>query len=120
MAAWTDDRKQLVIKLYNEGDPTPENSMELVKEIAEKLGESPNGVRMVLSNAGVYQKKSAEATTSASKSTVEGKEPAKRVSKDSAIGELKALIESKGLEVDEDILSKLTGKAAAYFTKILT
>ena len=31
--------------------------MEIVKDIADELGESPNGVRMILTRAGVYVKK---------------------------------------------------------------
>ena len=55
--AWTDESKQQAIDLYTEQDPTPETSMEIVKDIADELGESPNGVRMILTRAGVYVKK---------------------------------------------------------------
>lgn len=115
--AWTDEQKAKAVKLYKEGNPTPENSTELVKSIAEELEQSPNGVRMVLTQAGVYVKKDAAATTSASEKTAS--EGTKRVSKESALADLKKAIEAKGAEVDEDIVSKLTGKAAVYFTKIL-
>ena len=56
--AWTDESKQEAVEMYNEAEPTPETSMEIVKDIAEHLGESPNGVRMILTKAGVYVKKS--------------------------------------------------------------
>ena len=50
--------------------PTPETSMEVVKEIAEELDESPNGVRMILTKAGVYVKKTpAKAATGGRAST---------------------------------------------------
>ena len=39
---------------------------------------------------------------------------------DNQIEELKAAITASGGEIDEDILSKLTGKAAAYFVKVLS
>ena len=52
--AWTDESKQQAIDLYTEQDPTPETSMEIVKDIADELGESPNGVRMILTRASVY------------------------------------------------------------------
>ena len=55
--AWTDESKQQAIDLYTEQDPTPETSMEIVKDIADELGESPNGVRMILTRASVYVKK---------------------------------------------------------------
>jgi predicted transcriptional regulator len=38
--------------------------MEVVKEIADHLGESPNGVRMILTKAGVYVKKTPAAKSS--------------------------------------------------------
>ena len=55
--AWTDEKKAEVIEAYESANPTPENSMEIVAEIAEEHNESPNGVRMVLTKAGVYVKK---------------------------------------------------------------
>ena len=114
--AWTEDQKQEAISMYEAGKPTPENSTELIKEIADKLEQSPNGVRMVLIQAQVYVKK--EAATSGSGKT-EKAEGTKRVSKESQIAELTKAIEARGADVDEEILSKLTGKAAAYFTKVL-
>ena len=62
--AWTDEAKAQAVEMYTAEEPTPENSMEVVKEIAAELGESPNGVRMILTRAGVYVKK-----TPATKST---------------------------------------------------
>jgi len=56
--AWDDDKKAQAVTMYEEQDPTPETSMEIVKDIAEELDESPNGVRMILTKAGVYVKKS--------------------------------------------------------------
>ena len=118
--AWTDEQKQAAITQYKEGNPTPENSTELIKQIAEDMEQSPNGVRMVLIGAGVYVKKdpAADKTKSTSKSGEGAKTP--RVSKESQIAALKEAIEAKGATVDEEILSKLTGKAAAYFTEVLT
>ena len=42
--AWTDESKQQAVEMYQEAEPTPETSMEIVKDIADELGESPNGV----------------------------------------------------------------------------
>jgi transposase-like protein len=115
--AWTDELKAQAQEMYLEGNPTGENSPELVKEIAEKLEQSPNGVRMVLIQAGVYVKK--EATSGASKTkTPSSGEGTKRVSKDAQIAALKELIQARGKQTDEDILGKLTGKAAAYFVEV--
>ena len=52
--SWTDEKKQEAVDLYTAEEPTPENSMEIVADIAEQLEESPNGVRMILTKAGVY------------------------------------------------------------------
>ena len=116
--AWTDEQKATAVQMYKDGEPTPKNSSELIQDIAQTLEQSPNGVRMVLIQAGVYVKKDADtpSSTSTSKSTGEA---TKRVSKDSQLAVLRSAIENRGATVDEDILSKLTGKAAAYFASIL-
>jgi predicted transcriptional regulator len=114
--AWDDAKKQKAVDLYKEGNPTAENSVELVKEIAEELGETPNGVRMILSKAEVYVKK--DGTASAGKGSAE-KKASTRVSKADSIQALKDVIESTGQEADEEILDKLTGKQAVYFTDVI-
>ena len=52
--AWDDEKKAAVIEAYEAAEPTPENSMEVGAELAEEFEESPNGVRMILTKAGVY------------------------------------------------------------------
>ena len=113
--AWDDDKKAQAVAMYEEAEPTPENSMEIVKEIADELEESPNGVRMILTKAGVYVKKT-PASGGEKKATTGGT----RVSKAAAVEALTAAISDAGQEVDEEILSKLTGKSAQYFTTIIT
>jgi len=115
--AWDDDKKAAVIKDYEAAEPTPETSMEIVKDLADEYGESPNGVRMVLSKAGVYVKKTPAPSGSGSSSGGGG---GTRVSKAAAQEALIAAITDAGQEVDEDVVSKLTGKAAQYFTTVLT
>jgi hypothetical protein len=117
-ATWTDELKKEVIEKYEAAGPTPETSTEIIKDIAEEFEQSPNGVRMVLVQAGVYVKKDPSTATSKTKAPASGDKPA-RVSKESAIADLKAAIEDAGKTVDEDILSKLTGKAAVYFLSII-
>ena len=112
--AWTDEKKAEAIEAYQDAEPTPETSMEIVKEIADELGESPNGVRMILTKAGVYVKKT-PATGNGGGTSSGGT----RVSKQAAQDALTAAITDKGLSVDEDIIAKLTGKAAQYFTGLL-
>lgn len=114
--AWDEDKKAAVVEAYTKANPTPENSVEIVKEIAEEFEESPNGVRMVLTKAGVYIKKSAGGSSGESKASSGG---GTRVSKAGAQEALVAAITDAGQEVDEEIISKLTGKAAQYFAAVI-
>tara|TARA_B110000977_G_C11006467_1_gene465940 strand:+ start:579 stop:932 length:354 start_codon:yes stop_codon:yes gene_type:complete len=113
--AWDDEKKAQAVSMYQEMEPTPETSMEIVKTIADELNESPNGVRMILTKAEVYVKKTpaAKASTSTSTGTT-------RVSKVAAQEALTAAITDAGKVADEEIISKLTGKAAQYFTTLLS
>jgi len=113
--AWDDDKKAQAVEMYEAENPTSENSMEIVKEIADELSESPNGVRMILSKAGVYIKKAPAAAASGGT-----KAPSTRVSKQDAQDALVEAIRAAEKEVDMDIVSKLTGKAAQYFTTLIT
>jgi hypothetical protein len=117
--AWTDETKAQVIKAYKDAEPTPETSTEIIKDIAETFEQSPNGVRMVLVQAGVYVKKEAASGGDTKKSGT-GDTGTKRVSKESSIAALKAAIAAKGAEVDDEVLDKLTGKAAVYLTKVIS
>jgi hypothetical protein len=120
MANWTDELKAKVIKMYQDAEPTPASSTEIIKDIAEQLEQSANGVRQVLVQAGVYVKKEVSTEKTKSSGTSGTKtEGTKRVSKESQLEALKAAITAKGATVDEEIISKLTGKAAAYLVSIL-
>ena len=113
--AWDDDKKAQAVSMYEEAEPTPETSMEIVKDIAEELDESPNGVRMILTKADVYVKK-----TPAAKSSGGSKGGGTRVSKAAAAEALIAAISDAGQSPDEEIISKLTGKASQYFASLIT
>lgn len=114
--AWDTDKKLMAVEKYENASPTPETSMQIVKDIAEELEESVNGVRMILIKAGVYIKsKGAEP----SESDTKPKEGSGRVSKDASHAALKAAIKAVGASVDEELVGKLTGKAAQYFTTVL-
>ena len=115
--AWDDDKKAQAVALYEAAEPTPETSMEIVKDIAEELDESPNGVRMILTKAGVYVKKTPAAKSSGSTTNGGG---SARVSKAAAAEALIAALSDAGQSVDEEIIAKLTGKASQYFTSIIT
>jgi len=113
--AWDDDKKAAVVEAYENANPTPETSVEIVKDLADEYEETPNGVRMILTKAGVYVKK-----TTASSSSKSGSSGGTRVSKAAAAEALTAALTDAGQDVDEDIVSKLTGKAAQYFTGVIT
>jgi len=112
--AWTDESKEQAVEMYQDAEPTPETSMEIVKDIAEELGESPNGVRMILTKAGVYVRKTPAAKSSGGGSTGGG-----RVSVADAQAKLTSVLGDAGQDIDEAIISKLTGKAAVYFTNVV-
>jgi hypothetical protein len=112
--AWDDEKKALAVSMYEAAEPNSDNSMEIVKDLAEELDESPNGVRMILSKAGVYIKKEA-----ASKSAAGGT-ASKRVSKQECQDAMTAAITDAGQVADEDIISKLSGKAAKYVADVIT
>ena len=113
--AWDDDKKAQAVSMYEEAEPTPETSMEIVKDIAEELDESPNGVRMILTKAGVYVKKTPAAKSSGSSNGGGGT----RVSKAAAAEALIAALGDAGQEADEESIAKLNGKASQYFTKVI-
>jgi hypothetical protein len=112
--AWDDAKKAEAVELYQEAEPTPETSVEIVKEIAEQLSESPNGVRMILTKAGVYVRKNPVSTSSKANGNGGG-----RVSVADAQSKLTSVLSDAGQEIDAAIISKLTGKAAVYFANIV-
>ena len=114
MAEWSDDEKAGVIKDYEEANPTPETSSEIIAKLAKEYEKTVNGVRMILVKAEVYVKKD---PASAGKGN--GTSKGTRVNKAEAIDGLTSIIEAKGLEADDTIIGKMTGKAAVYFTEII-
>ena len=112
---WTDELKQEVTDAYLAEEPTAENSLDIVKSLAEQFEKTPNGVRMILVKAGVYVKKE-KATSGTAAAT--GDKP-KRVNKAESIDALKKTIADAGKAVDDDICDRLTGKAAVYFAELL-
>ena len=115
MSGWTDELRQEVIDKYLASDPTPENSMDIVTELADEFEKTPNGVRLILTKAGVYVKK----TPGKKEGGAAKKEGSTRVSKQEQLDALTAKIEELGGEVNDEILSKMTGKAAQYFLNVL-
>ena len=118
MATWTDENKNQVIAAYKAANPTPETSTEIIKEIAEDMEATANGVRMILMTAGVYIKKDATATPAKGKDA-SGAEKAPRVSKESQIADLKAAIEAKAELLDAYLLPDKTFKTTKQTTSLI-
>jgi Zn-dependent peptidase ImmA (M78 family) len=117
---WTDMAKEDAIERYTSKNPTPETSAEIVTELAGELGVSANSLRMMLSKANVYVTKAQNRPVDATgRSKAPKAEGTGRVGKEAAQANLIAAIKAAGKEVDEEIISKLTGKAAVYFTGIM-
>lgn len=119
MSTWTDELKQQAIDKYLAANPTPETSTEIIKEIAEDMEQSANGVRMILVRAEVYVKKEGGASTQTSPTKAKEGEAPKRVSKEASINAFVAALTAAGAPVDEEITSKLTGKAAIYLLSVV-
>jgi hypothetical protein len=110
---WSDDLRKTVVEQYLAAEPTPENTMEIIKELAEEHDKTPNGVRMILVKEGAYIKK--EQVKAPKKEGAKGT----RVNKAEAISGLKQALEDAKLEINDDIIDRLTGKAAVYFTDVI-
>jgi hypothetical protein len=117
MSDWTDELKAEIIEKYQAANPTADNSAEIVQELATECEKTANGVRLILSKAGVYVKKT-PAKGGSTPDAADSDKP-KRVSKADAIEALTSAIADSGQTADEEILAKLTGKAAQYFTGII-
>ena len=112
---WDDDTRAEAIELYEGMNPTPENSSEMVKSVSEQMeGTTVNGVRMILSKAEVYIKKTPASGGSSSSGTT-----STRISKADAIDSLNTAISAIGLDPNDEVISKLTGKAALYFAEVI-
>lgn len=116
--AWDDEKRAKAIADYTAGNPTPENTAAIIAGIAEELEESINGVRLILSKAGVYVKQAegAKPKATGTKTKTEG---TAKVSKADNINALVAAIENTGYIVDRELVDKLTGKVAQYFTAVI-
>ncbi len=118
MSEWTPELKQEVIDAYLKAEPTGETSTEIIKDLADNFDKSANGIRMILVQAEVYVKKDAATSTKPGATAKTGDAP-KRVSKETSIAALVAALNAAEAVVDDEIISKLTGKAAIYFTDVL-
>ena len=103
-------------------DERPGVSVEIVSEIAQENGVTPNGFRMKLTKAGLYIKKAAGSTSKSSASTGEKASGGSRTSKAQAHADLRSAFSDAGLApdfLDDAIIDKLTGKAAAHLAEAI-
>lgn len=125
MSTWTPEQKEAAVKHYLQicedeyetDEQRAENATEIVKTVADALDKTVNGTRLQLSKAEVYipQKPKASAAKGGAK------KGGAKLSKADQIAELKSTILSataEGTEVDDAILDKLTGKAAAHLAEL--
>ena len=120
---WTPELKARVVKEYLDAGPTAENGAEIVAAISEGIeGSTVNGVRIILAKSKDEEGNKIYITKASGNKPSESKEKStsKRVSKADAVDALVGVIEDNELNLDEDIINKLTGKAAVYFTELLT
>lgn len=113
----TDELREAVVSAYVETieaypeEERPKVTMEVVNGIAKEFSLTPNSARVILTNAGVYILKKVEPKVASASAGGTGA----RVNKDSAHKALTAALEAIGVEdVDQEIISKFTGKAAQY------
>lgn len=115
---FTEELKEEVILEYKSRmsefseEDQPLHTLDVVKDLATEYGSSANGIRMLLSKAGVYIKKADAPKVSANAAP-------KRMSKEAAHQALADAIESFGIEPNKEIISKLSGVAAQYLSTVL-
>ena len=119
---WSKELKEQVVKRYLDSNPTAENSSEIVAEMVEEIeGCTPNGLRIILAKAVDEEGNKVYISKKSGTAKTEGDKPkTKRINKKDAVEKLVAVITAAELNVDDDIIDKLTGKAAVYFTELLT
>ncbi len=109
---YTEEFKEEIKKKYLESDPTANNTVELCKSLADEHGVSANVIRQLLVGAEVYI--SQGQVTSSKKTT------STKLDKSKMQDSIQSVIEALGEKVDQDIISKLTGKAANYLSSVMS
>ena len=107
----TEEQKNSIISSYTGQAGSTEFNADVVLNIGKEFNTSPNLVRQVLKEAGVYEDV---------KPFI--KPTAGRTNKAAAQQTLIKTIEARGIELDDDevmLITRLTGKACVFFTRIL-
>ena len=119
VAVWTPELKAEAISQYVERineflpEDRPAHTLEVIAELATEYGFTKNSMRGVIQQSEHYVK-------AAKKVAATSEKPAsKRPNKAQAMAELKAAIVDGGAEVNEELIEKLTGIEAVYFTQVI-
>lgn len=110
------DKYKTQIEEFESPEEQSANTVSICEGIAEEYGLSVNQVRTIAMKAGVYITKG-KAAASAPKAASTG---GKRVNKAEAHQALKDIITATGGEVDEAIITSLSGKAAVYLVSVIS
>jgi phytoene dehydrogenase-like protein len=105
--------KQEIIDAYVEANPTPDNTMEIVVQLAEEYDMSSNALRLMLSKAGVYVKKAptvaVKKATTGTKAGAAGVAGGRKPGKADVVAKLVALAKEKGVDIlTEEQIAKFT------------
>jgi hypothetical protein len=115
------DINDQIEEAYLKNNPTPENTMEIVMELAEEFGKSANAIRLMLGKRGVYVKKAA--TKPAPKTTKkEGGAVvnSRGAAKSTVVQQVFNLAESKGVtDLTQEDLGKLTVKQLTFILNLV-
>lgn len=119
VAVWTPELKAEAISQYVERineflpEDRPSHTLEVIAELATEYGFTKNSMRGVIQQSEHYVK-------AAKKVAATSEKPAsKRPNKAQAMAELKAAIVDGGAEVNDELIEKLTGIEAVYFTQVI-
>lgn len=118
VAVWTPELKAEAIAQYVERiaeflpEDQPLHTLDVVAELATEYGFTKNSMRGVIQQSEHYVR-------AAKKEVVSDKPASKRPNKAQALAELKSAISDGNAEVNEEILGKLTGLEAVYFTSVI-
>lgn len=119
VAVWTPELKAEAISQYVERineflpEDRPSHTLEVIAELATEYGFTKNSMRGVIQQSEHYVK-------AAKKVAATSEKPAsKRPNKAQALAELKAAIADGGAAVNDELIEKLTGIEAVYFTQVI-
>ena len=119
VAVWTPELKAEAISQYVERineylpEDQPAHTLEVIAELAAAYGFTKNSMRGVIQQSEHYVK-------AAKKAPAASEKPAsKRPNKTQALADLNAAIADGGAEVNEELIEKLTGIEAVYFTQVI-